>query len=290
MVAERQVPNALLVAFGSISVAGLVAWAASVSGARLGGMPVVVGCAVLAFAAQWIAFVPAFVAGTERYYDLVGSLTYLGVTAFAILASDAASPRAILLGVLVAIWALRLGTFLFQRIRADGSDPRFDHIKRNASRFFIAWTLQGLWVFLTLCAALAAITAVEPTPLRLSDLVGLALWTLGFSLETIADHQKRRFREAHPGRYVDEGLWAWSRHPNYLGEIVLWIGVAVIASSTLRGWQWVTLISPVFVTVLLTRISGIPLLEKRADARWGDDEGYRAYKARTPVLIPRPRS
>ena len=271
-------------------MAALVAWAGGQSTATLGGMPVIVGCAVLAFTIQWVAFVPAFLARTERYYDLIGSLTYLAVTTFAIFASGAANPRAILLGVLVATWAIRLGTFLFQRIRADGVDRRFDDIKGSASRFLVAWTLQGLWVFLTLCAALAAITALDPKPLGLSDLIGVVLWTLGFSLETVADRQKRRFRKAHPGRYVDEGLWAWSRHPNYFGEITLWIGVALVASSTLRGWQWVTLVSPVFVTLLLTRISGIPLLERRADARWGNEEGYQAYKARTPVLIPRPWS
>ena len=88
--------------------------------------------------------------------------------------------------------------------------------------------------------------------------------------------------------FITSGLWSWSRHPNYFGEIVLWSGVAVMAASALSGWQWVTLTSPVFVALLLTRVSGIPLLERRAEARWGHLTEYQRYTAMTPVLLPRP--
>jgi steroid 5-alpha reductase family enzyme len=117
------------------------------------------------------------------------------------------------------------------------------------------------------------------------------VWVFGFVIEVTADSQKSRFRAdpENKGKFIHTGLWAWSRHPNYFGEIVLWIGVAVIALPILRGWQWLTLISPVFVTLLLTRISGVPMLEKRADEKWGGQEDYEAYKERTPVLVPRPR-
>jgi len=121
--------------------------------------------------------------------------------------------------------------------------------------------------------------------------IGFLVWVFGFAFEVTADTQKSRFR-ADPnnkGKFIHTGLWAWTRHPNYFGEIVLWVGVAIIALPVLRGWQWVTLISPVFVALLITRISGVPLLEKQADERWGGQEDYEAYKERTPVLIPRPR-
>jgi len=284
----RNIAAAWAVIIAAVAVAALVAWAGSQGGASIVDVPVMVICAVLAFVIQWLAFVPAYLRRTERFYDLVGSLTYLTVTAFAIASTGFADMRSIILGILIGVWAVRLGSFLFRRIRSDGSDGRFDEIKTSASRFLVAWTLQGLWVFLTLCAALAAITMTAPSDLGLLDGIGLSIWVIGFALEVIADRQKSEFRRQNPGRYIDTGLWAWSRHPNYFGEIVLWTGIAVMASSTLRGWQWVTLVSPLFVTLLLTRVSGIPLLEKRADDRWGDDEGYRAYKARTPVLIPRP--
>jgi steroid 5-alpha reductase family enzyme len=120
--------------------------------------------------------------------------------------------------------------------------------------------------------------------------LGVLVWIAGFGIEAVADRQKSRFRAdpANKGRFIRSGLWAWSRHPNYFGEIVLWVGVAIIAVPVLQGWQWVTLISPVFVTLLLTRVSGVPLLEKKADATWGGQPDYEAYKASTPVLVPRP--
>lgn len=288
MTSGRNIAAAWAVIIGAVAVTGFVAWAGSQGGAMIAGVRVMILCAILAFVIQWLAFVPAYLRRTERFYDLVGSLTYLAVTTFAIVSTYSGDKRSIVLGVLVGVWAVRLGSFLFRRIRSEGSDGRFDEIRTSASRFLVAWTLQGLWVFLTLCAALAAITTTTPSDLGLLDAIGLSIWVFGFALEVIADRQKSRFRRYNPGRYIDTGLWAWSRHPNYFGEIVLWTGIAVMASSTLHGWQWVTLVSPLFVTVLLTRVSGIPQLEKRADDRWGDEKRYQAYKERTPVLIPRP--
>jgi steroid 5-alpha reductase family enzyme len=284
----KKLASAAAVASVSLLVASGVAWAGGRGGASLYGMSMMAWCAALAFLVQWLAFVPAYAKQTERFYDLVGSLTYIAVVLFALLASGPMNNRSALLALLVFVWAARLGSFLFRRIQAAGSDSRFDSIKPSAARFFVAWTLQGLWVFLTLSAALAAITKLEAAPIGWADLVGLLIWALGFSIEVVADRQKSAHRKARPGKFVDSGLWAWSRHPNYFGEIVLWIGIAVIASSTLRGWQWVTMISPVFVAFLLMRVSGIPMLEKRADERWGDHKAYQKYKAETPVLFPRP--
>jgi len=272
----------------AVAVAVGVAWAASQGGATLAGVPVVLLCALLAFGVQWIAFIPAYAKQSERFYDVTGSLTYVMVVWFAIVASRSFDLRSMILGLLIFVWAARLGTFLLRRIRSEGSDSRFDHIKPSAARFFVAWTLQGLWVFLTASAALAAITTESPRTFGWRDVLGILIWGTGFAIEVIADFQKRRFRERNPGRFVHTGLWAWSRHPNYFGEIMLWIGIFTIASSTLVGWQWVTAISPLFVIFLLTKVSGIPILEKRAEDRWGDHESYRRYKENTPVLIPRP--
>jgi len=265
-----------------------VAWAGGDHGVMLLGVRLTLWCAGLAFVVQWVAFVPAYAKQTERFYDLTGSLTYIGVTLFALIAAGSTDLRSLVLAALVLVWAGRLGSFLFRRIHRQGSDARFDKIKQSPSRFFVAWTLQGLWVFLTLCAALAAISARESTPLGAADVAGLLIWVAGFAIEVAADRQKSAHREKHPGHFIASGLWAWSRHPNYFGEIVLWLGVAVLASSTLRGWQWVTMISPVFVAFLLTKVSGIPILEKRADERWGSDPAYKRYKSQTPVLLLRP--
>lgn len=273
-----------------VLVGAAFAWAGSQGGAVAGGVPVFALCAALAFGINWIAFVPAYVGRTERFFDLTGSLTYLSVIGAAVLLSGARDPRSILLAVLVVVWAVRLGAFLVVRVHADGGDGRFDELKRSFTRFLGAWTLQGLWVLLTAAAALAAITGAGHRPLDVFAFVGAVTWAVGFTIEVIADRQKRRFRRdpANRGRFIRSGLWAWSRHPNYFGEIVLWCGIALIALPELSGWRLVGLVSPFFVYLLLTRVSGIPLLEQRADAKWGDDPEYRAYRDRTPVLVPRP--
>jgi len=267
-----------------------LAWAGSQNVVLVYGIPLFALAVGLAFVIQWLAFIPAYVWQSERFFDLTGSLTYIAVTTLAVLLNPGRDGRALLLLLLVLVWAVRLGSFLFRRIRKAGKDARFDSIKPSFWRFLNTWTLQGLWVTFTLAAALAAITTTTQQALGGVELLGVLVWGVGFAFEVVADWQKSRFRALpeNRGRFITSGLWAWSRHPNYFGEIVLWVGVALIAVPVLRGWQWVTLISPVFVTLLLTRISGVPLLEQRADAKWGGQEEYEAYKARTPVLLPRP--
>jgi steroid 5-alpha reductase family enzyme len=225
---------------------------------------------------------------TEKFFDLTGSLTYITVITLALFLSTGVDSRAILVWALVVIWAVRLGTFLFSRIKKAGRDDRFDEIKPSFIRFLNVWTIQGLWITLTMAAALVTITTANRKELDPFALIGFLVWVFGFTMEVVADYQKSRFN-ADPnnkGKFIQSGLWSCSRHPNYFGEIVLWIGVVLIALPILQGWQWVVLISPIFVTLLLTRVSGIPLLEKKADQKWGGQADYEDYKKRTPVLIP----
>ncbi len=273
-----------------LAIGAGIAWTGSAGSVRSFGLPLFALCGAFAFVVNWVVFVPAYVFQTERYFDLTGSLTYLSLVAAALVLGDAGDPRALLIATLVAVWAIRLGSFLFLRIHADGSDGRFDALKPDFARFLMTWTLQGLWVFLTFACGLAAMTSADRVPLGGLAAIGSAVWLLGFAIEAVADRQKRVFRAdpAAAGRFIQSGLWAWSRHPNYFGEITLWVGIALIALPALSGWQYATLVSPVFVFVLLTRISGIPLLEARGRKRWGDDPDYLEYLARTPALIPRP--
>jgi steroid 5-alpha reductase family enzyme len=190
---------------------------------------------------------------------------------------------------MVFIWASRLGYFLFMRIHKAGRDGRFDVIKNCFVRFLAAWTLQGLWITFTAAAAWTAIASNYKEPLGWYAAIGILLWLAGITIEVVADRQKSQFK-ANPenkDKFIRVGLWSRSRHPNYFGEILLWSGVAVIAVPVLQGWQWLVLSSPIFVTILLTGVSGIPLLEKRSDDKWGGREDYEAYKKTTPVLVPR---
>jgi steroid 5-alpha reductase family enzyme len=287
---EKEDRNALI-ALPIVFLAALgIAWAGSQGGATALGIPIFALAVAVTFIIQGIGFIAAYGLQTEKFYDLTGSITYISITLMAVILSPVSDGRSILLLILVVIWAGRLGAFLFLRVLKAGKDARFDELKVSFFRFLNTWMLQGLWVTFTLAAALSAITTNTRKELGLFALIGGLIWGFGFTIEATADAQKSQFR-ANPenkGEFIDTGLWSWSRHPNYFGEIVLWIGVAIIALPVLRGWQWVTLISPVFVTLLLTRISGVPILEKRADEKWGGQEDYEAYKAHTPVLIPRP--
>jgi steroid 5-alpha reductase family enzyme len=274
----------------SIVIGVLVILAGSDGGSTVGSVAVFAVCGVLAYVINWVVFVPSNIAQTEHYFDLTGSLTYLSLTVVAVALSDDLDGRALVVAAMVAVWALRLGTFLFRRVRRDGRDGRFDRIKVDPLRFFMTWTLQGLWVLLTLACALAIITGSERRDIGWVAVVGIVVWVAGFTIEVVADQQKSAFKSdpANAGRFITTGLWSWSRHPNYFGEITLWVGIAVIALPVLSGWRWVTLISPVFVTLLLTRVSGIPMLEARAQKRWGDEEAFQAYTRSTSVLVPLP--
>lgn len=272
-----------------IIIGFLIALAGSQGGVVVFGFPLLALSVFMIFIFQWLAFIPAFFLQTEKFFDLTGSLTYITVIIVAMILRGDCDARSILLTALVVIWALRLGIFLFTRIRRAGKDDRFDEIKPSYLRFLNVWTIQGLWITFTVLAALIAITTTVRKELDLLDLPGFLIWLFGFTFEVVADHQKRRFNadSANRGKFIQTGLWSCSRHPNYFGEITLWIGVAIIALPVLQGWQWIALISPVFVTFLITRVSGVPLLEKKADKKWGGQEDYEIYKQITPVLIPR---
>lgn len=251
--------------------------------------PLVYRLAGIAFVVQWVAFAAAYALRTERFYDLVGGLTYLTLAVVVAITADELSGRAWVMLACVAIWSSRLGWFLALRVHRAGNDRRFDEIKHSATRFLMAWTLQGLWTFLTPLA----VWMVATRPVHewtVLDGIGLSLWLVGFGIEVVSDAQKSRFRAApeNHGRFIQSGLWAWSRHPNYFGEILLWIGLFVSAASQLTGAEWLAVLAPVFVYVLLRHGSGVPLLEASAEERWGDDPEYREYVERTPVLVLRP--
>ena len=270
-------------------ISAAIAWAGSQGSVQYNDLALFALCASIGFLLHWLVFLPSFVFQTEHYFDLTGALSYLATLAVAYIAYPQMGLRSMLICAMIGIWALRLGTFLFLRVKKDGKDRRFDEIKKSFFRFLFTWTLGGAWVFITMAAALGAITANQERSIDAFFIVGAVMWVCGFALEVTADWQKTRFRNQpeNKGKFITSGLWSRSRHPNYFGEILLWFGIAVIATPLLAGWQYVTLISPLFVTLLLTRVSGINLLEKNAEERWGTDPAYQRYVANTPVLVPR---
>ena len=275
-----------------ILTAYFVAIAATVEEALLYGVPIILLCASVSFAVHWIIAVPSLITSSEKYFDFTGMIATLLITSaamFALLSSGyQASVRSTIVAIFVSIWTLRLGVFLYKRIVKSGEDKRFREIKKSLPKFLMTWTLSALWVFLTTVNAITIIALNPQEPLGVFFLLGAILWVLGFAFEAVADRQKKAFSELPENRdkFITQGLWSISRHPNYFGEIVLWTGIAIISLPLLSGWQFVTLISPVFVFLLLTKISGLPFLEDKAEKKWGHDKGYVEYKNKTPILIP----
>ena len=247
---------------------------------------------VMAFVIQWIAYIPAFLFKTEKFYDLTGSLTYIGTILFALYASGSFQNLrlgSILMGLAIIIWAIRLGSFLFMRIHKDKKDGRFDSIKTSFSQFFMTWTLQGMWVFICSSAALIAIANPSGVPINSVFILGLLMFVFGFAIEVIADNQKSAFRSISKNKdsFINEGLWARSRHPNYFGEITLWAGITVMGISTFEGMNYLAIFSPIFSYLLLVYVSGVRLLELRGHKKWGHLKDYQDYQKNTPKLIPR---
>tara|TARA_B100002019_G_scaffold269554_1_gene262416 strand:+ start:788 stop:1552 length:765 start_codon:yes stop_codon:yes gene_type:complete len=244
---------------------------------------------IIAILIQWVAFVPAYLLSSEKFFDLIGSFTFLTVIIFSLYVSTSLNFTKILISLLVMTWACRLGIFLFFRVNSNNGDSRFDNLKKSAVSFFGVWSLQGIWVFITASTAIFAITSPLEYEFDLLSFIGLSLWVVGIVIEVVADKQKSNFRKDPKNKnlFIQTGLWSVCRHPNYTGEIILWVGIAFLAYPYLTGLKLFSLISPIFVYLLLTKISGIPLLERAAEFKWGNDENFISYKKRTGKLFPK---
>ena len=265
-----------------------VAFLFSYSIAYLTGIQLVENAVLLAFIIQWVLFIPAYLLQTEKFFDISGSITYISVVIYCFLNNYDplfVNIGNIILSIIVIIWALRLGSFLFIRIKKAGEDIRFREIKKLPSRFFMTWTFQGMWV--SLCSACALAGIAKGIIINNYFYFGLAIFLIGFIIEIVADTQKTKFRTnpKNKDKFINSGLWKFSRHPNYMGEILLWLGISIISLSSLEGLELATLISPFFTYLLLVYVSGIRILEYNGDKKWGHLESYKIYKKNTPRLI-----
>ena len=242
---------------------------------------------LLIFCIQWVSFIPAFIFQTEKFYDLTGSITYLTAVFYTLYVTGSNNLSDLIIVACVAVWAIRLGSFLFMRIHKAGEDRRFRTIKPNFTRFLMTWTLQGMWVSMCLLCVLTALSSYSGVIMNSIFFIGLIVFILGLSIEIIADYQKTVFRRniENKDKFITTGLWSLSRHPNYFGEILLWTGVAVMSISSLQGLQFITLISPIFVYILLVYISGVRILEDQAKKKWGHLDSFKEYLKNTPRLF-----
>ena len=270
-------------------VLAFLAFTISIFIASLTKLKIVENAVLLAFLIHWLLFIPAFLFKTEKFFDLSGSLTYLSVMIYVVFSKNNLQDQIgnIVLASLIILWAVRLGSFLFFRIKKAGEDKRFREIKTSFTRFFMVWTISGMWVSLCSMCALTAIASNDGVVLNYLFYFGLVTFFVGMSIEVISDNQKTQFRidPKNKDRFINTGLWSRSRHPNYVGEITLWSGVAIISFSSLEGWQYVSLISPIFTYFLLVYVSGVPQLEESGQKKWGHMKDYQDYIKKTPSLI-----
>eukprot|EP00484_Ammonia_sp_Unknown_P028184 CAMPEP_0197025434 /NCGR_PEP_ID=MMETSP1384-20130603/5777_1 /TAXON_ID=29189 /ORGANISM="Ammonia sp." /LENGTH=328 /DNA_ID=CAMNT_0042453963 /DNA_START=106 /DNA_END=1092 /DNA_ORIENTATION=+ len=259
---------------------------------------------LVSYGVNWISFLfVAWPLHTEKYYDFTGMLTFLSCDLFSIFYNqvpwNADHIRNMVLFFMVMCWTLRLGIFLFQRITAKhgGKDKRFDDLRDNFARFAVAWTLQATWGYFC-CMPLFIVNQIDNNDVQrqhvnnvtVVDIVGWALWVFGWGIELIADRQKTVFKNDpnNRGKFCNAGLWAWSRHPNYFGEITLWIGIFVSSASIAKNAGWLAVLSPIWTIILLVFSSGVPLAERTAMKKYGHLPEYQEYVKNVSVLIPLP--
>ena len=268
----------LLISFSAFSICYLLAF--------LTEIPELQNVILYVFLIQWVLFIPAYIFKTEKFYDLAGSSTYIFAVSY-ILYDSSQNLTNLILGTAIIIWAVRLGSFLFFRIKKAGEDKRFKEIKQSPTRFFLAWSLQGMWVSVCSLCALTALSTENGVVLNGYLYLGFGLFLTGFLIEIIADKQKSKFRSNtdNKDKFINTGLWSKSRHPNYLGEIILWLGISIMSISSLSGLQYLTLVSPLFTYLLLVYVSGVRLLEESGNKKWGHLNSYKEYVKNTPVLF-----
>lgn len=239
---------------------------------------------------QLLFFIVTALLKFDKVTDFAGSTNFVIIALLTFLIRGTWHFRQIILTLLVVSWGLRLGLFLLMRILKWGEDRRFDEMRSNLWKLAIFWLLQAVWVW-TVSLPVTVINAIDRNPsLQAADIIGWIMWSIGWFIETTSDQQKLSFKNSpeNRGKFCNIGLWKYSRHPNYFGEILLWWGIFVAASPVLEGAEWLVILGPIFLTLLLLFVSGIPLLEESADKKFGNITAYSVYKRTTSPLIPLP--
>lgn len=243
--------------------------------------------AIVTIAFQFTFFVITYALRFDKVTDFAGSTNFILLAILTLTLGSGYNPRQIVITSCVLVWGVRLCAFLLYRIILWGEDRRFDDKRNNLPRLAAFWILQAVWAWTVSLPTTIINSKTSSKGLNALDYVGWAIFAFGFVLEATADQQKLFFKRSpeSKGRWTDVGVWSWSRHPNFFGEMLVWWGLYLSAINDLEGGEHAAVVSPIFITLLLMFISGIPLLEKSADGKHGGKEEYVTYKKRTSVLI-----
>lgn len=244
----------------------------------------------ISFAIQVIFFSIAFLFKTDKVTDLSYGLTFVALAIIFLLKSNFQINQ-ILVTILICVWGIRIAGYLFRRILKTGKDERFDQLRHDFLKFGGFWFFQAITVWIVILPALIILSSKQNLNFNFYNLSGISVWAIGFVIEAISDQQKFHFksRPENKDKWISTGLWKYSRHPNYFGEIIIWCGIFIFSIPYLSSFLWLSIISPLFITFILIFISGIPPLEKRYDEKYKKDKDYENYKKATSVLVPIPR-
>ncbi|XP_042499632.1 uncharacterized protein C594.04c-like isoform X9 [Macadamia integrifolia] len=243
--------------------------------------------AIITVGYQLFFFVVTALLQFDKVTDFAGSTNFIILAILTLVLKGTWHFRQVILTLLVVIWGLRLALFLLMRILQWGEDRRFDEMRSNLWKLAVFWTFQAVWVW-TVSLPVTVVNSSDRNPsLQAEDIIGWIIWIIGFTVEATADQQKLLFKNSmnNKGKWCNVGLWRFSRHPNYFGEILLWWGIFVASAPVLESNEWLVILGPIFLTLLLLFVSGIPLLEESADKKFGNLAEYRIYKRKTSPLI-----
>ena len=243
---------------------------------------------LLVYMSLW--FVVSLIRKRNDVADVAWGLGFVLMTGASFFLSGDSGIRGMLVGVLVSIWGLRLAWHIHRRNKGKAEDYRYLAWRKEWGKWFYirsyfqVYLLQGLFLFLIVSPVLLINKNAGPS-LVLLDFLGVAVWLVGFYFEALGDAQLARFikNPENKGKLMQSGLWAYTRHPNYFGEVVQWWGLWLIALSVPGAWLGV--VGPITITFLILKVSGVPMLEKKMEG----NPDFAEYKRKTSIFIPLPR-
>eukprot|EP01108_Squamamoeba_japonica_P001666 TRINITY_DN172_c0_g1_i3.p1 TRINITY_DN172_c0_g1~~TRINITY_DN172_c0_g1_i3.p1 ORF type:complete len:339 (-),score=42.23 TRINITY_DN172_c0_g1_i3:162-1139(-) len=243
---------------------------------------------LVTFAIQMVFFFAASALKMDKVTDFAYGLGFVVLGVLLLVLGGTFHTRQILLCILTCLWGVRLAGYLLFRILKIGHDARFDGVREVFWRFLIFWVFQAVVVFITYMPLTFCLAQKVDSPYSWRDSLGYAMFVVGLIIETIADQQKFAYRNdaANKGHWCDVGLWKWSRHPNYTGELLCWWGLFSVSSAVfhLHPWQFVSIIGPLLLTMSILFFSGITRLERMADERYWFQPDYQQYRKQTSPL------
>ena len=233
-------------------------------------------------------FLHSYIYKTDIFFDLVGSLSFLSIGVISLLLIPNIDANQILVFFLLLFWSLRLGPFLFIRRLGANNDERLKEFFNSPLSLYFLWSMNSLWVFFTSLSMIIIFSSPKENEFGLIQWLGLIVWVSGYVIEVISDSQKTKFNKFNKGKFINIGLWKYIRHPNYLGEIIIWVGIFIISLNYIHSLaSFLSILSPIFVFLLLRFITGVPQLEARGKEKWGHLHEYNSYKEKTGLLFPK---